>query len=307
MDLSAIIQQMGILFFAVMLGFVGAKTNVMNEESNKHLSRIVLNLTLPCSIIYSVLDNERLLSNAQVALLTAAAFATVGVLIVFARFLVKLLRIPGEQAGVSRFMLIFTNSIFFGFPVIRAILGQDAVFYAGIFNMAFYIFCYTYGTVLVSGSKEKYRFSVKSLLTPMVLASLFSYVIYFMHLEAPQFVYHALQFMDKVTSPLSMMTVGCALAAVSLKSTKGFWRIYVVLIIRMLAFPTIYYYGMGLFISNRMILGVSTIITAMPAPASTTMMCAQYGGDQRAASSGVFFSTVISLVTIPMLSMVLLN
>ncbi|HHU89888.1 MAG TPA: hypothetical protein GXZ22_02380 [Clostridiaceae bacterium] len=307
MNMASIIEQMVVLLFASMLGFVGAKLNIMNDDSNKHLSRIVLNLTLPCSILASVFRNERLLSNSQTVLLTVIAFLTVGILIVVAIFLVKLLRIPSEQIGVTKFMLIFTNSIFFGFPVIRAIFGPNALFYAAIINMAFYIFCYTYGIVLVSGTKEKSHFSWKALLTPMVLASLLSYVIYFIDFQAPEFIVNALMFMDGVTSPLSMMTIGCALAAISFKKTIRAWRVYIVLIIRMLIFPFIYYFLIGLFIDNRLILSVATIITAMPAPASTTMLCANYGGDQTAASAGVLFSTLISLATIPLLSFFLLS
>lgn len=307
MNMSAIIEQMVVLLFASMLGFIGAKYNIMNENSNKYLSQIVLNLTLPCSILTSVFRNERLLNNSQVVLLTVVAFLTVAILIVLAMFLVKLLRIPREQIGVTKFMVIFTNSIFFGFPVIRAIFGPNALFYAAIINMAFYIFCYTYGVLLVSGSEEKFHFSWKALLTPMVLASLLSYVIYFIDLQAPKFIVSSLLFMDGVTSPLSMMTIGCALAAMSFKKTIRAWKVYIVLLIRMLVFPFAYYFLMSLFIDNRLILSVATIITAMPAPASTTMLCASYGGDQTAASAGVLFSTLISLATIPLLSFFLIN
>ena len=79
------------------------------------------------------------------------------------------------------------------------------------------------------------------------------------------------------------------------------------LFVRMLIFPIIYFYLTGLLIDNRLILGVVTIVIAMPAPASTAMLCANYGGDQSVASSGVFFSTLLSLGTIPLLSMFLLN
>jgi predicted permease len=307
MNMSTIIAQIGILFFAIALGFVGSKSGVMNEESNKHLSGLVVNLTLPCSILYSVMSNEHLLDNEQMVMLTGVAFLTVFALIALAALLVKVMKIAPEQIGVSKFMLIFTNSVFFGFPVIRVIFGSNAVFYAAVINMAFYLFCYTYGIMLVSNSKEKFKLRWKMLLTPMVAASLLSYVIYLLDIKVPAFLVNMLQFMDQVTSPLSMMTIGCGLAVVSLRSCMRAWRVYVALFVRMLIFPIIYFYLTGLLIDNRLILGVVTIVIAMPAPASTAMLCANYGGDQSVASSGVFFSTLLSLGTIPLLSMFLLN
>lgn len=305
--MSAIITQMGILFFAILLGFAGAKCGVINADSNKHLSNIVLNLTLPCSILYSVLSNERTLSNQQVVLLTGLAIITVAVLIALASLLVKLLRIPVQQIGVAKYMLIFSNSAFIGFPVTRAILGSDAVFYTAIINMTFYVLNYTYGIILIRNSKEKYHFRWSDVLTPMVVASLLSYVIYFIDFQAPAFLASVLQFMDQVSSPLSLLTIGCALAAVSFRNTMGAWKVYVALLVRMLAFPILYYSLLGLFITNAMILGVIVIIVAMPAPAGTAMLCASCGVDQSVASSGVFFSTLVSLVSIPLLSLFLLN
>ncbi len=301
MDMSPIISQMGILFIVVALGFVGAKSGVLNMGTNELLSRAVTDLILPCSILYSAFSSDRMLNNLQILLLTVVACVTAALLILLAWLLVKIFRIPAEQAGVTKFMIIFSNSVFIGFPVIRVIFGTGAIFYTSIINMVFMLLCYTYGITLVGKCAVKFQFSWNAFRTPMVVSSILAYIIYLTNFRIPSFFVDALGFIDQMTSPLSMLTIGCALAFIPLKNLFAQKRAYVALLIRMVLFPVAFYYLMGLFISNPIILGVATIIVAMPAPASTTMLCARFGGDQSLASSGVFLTTLLSIGTIPLI------
>ena len=301
MDMLPVVSQMGILFAAVALGFIGAKAGVLRADSNEQLSKLVLNLTLPCSVLYSAMDAEKLLSNGQILLLTLVACVTAGVMVLLAAGLARLFGIPPEQRGVSKFMMIFTNSAFIGFPVLRVLFGASSIFYASIFNLVFMVLSYTYGVALIGG-RERTRISWRMALTPMVISSLLAYAIYLANFQAPEYVVSVLKFIDPVTSPLSLMTIGCALATQPMKGAFKAWRVHSALAVRMLAFPVAYYLLMSLFIDSSVILGVTTVIVAMPAAASTTMFCAQYGGDQALASAGVFLTTVLSVASIPLLA-----
>lgn len=305
MDMLPVVSQMGVLFFLVALGFVGAKCHVLDRNSNEMLSRVVIDLILPCSILYSAISGEHLLSNVQTLLLMAVACIIAILLILLAWLLVKIFRIPADQAGVSKFMIIFTNATFVGFPVVRVIFGSSAVFFVAVFNMVFMLLAYTYGVALIGSREQKTHFSWNMLLTPLVISSVLAFTLYLANFKAPAFLIDALGFVDQMTSPLSMLTIGCALAFAPMKNILRAWRVYVMLLIRMLLFPIAFYYLMGLVIDNTLILGVATIIVAMPAPASTTMFCAKYDGDQTLASSSVFISTLLSIGTIPLLCRIL--
>ncbi|MEN6417822.1 MAG: AEC family transporter [Clostridiaceae bacterium] len=301
-----VVSQMGILFAAVALGFIGAKFGVLRADANEQLSKLVLNLTLPCSVLYSALGAERLLDNRQILILTLIACATAGIMVLLAAGLTKMFGIPLEQRGVTKFMLIFTNSAFIGFPVLRVLFGASSIFYASIFNLAFMVLSYTYGVALIGG-RENTRLTWRMVLTPMVISSLLAYAVYLTGFHAPEFLVNTLKFIDPVTSPLSLMTIGCALATQPMKGAFRAWRVHGALALRMFAFPTAYYFCLRLFIVNPVILGVTTIIVAMPAAASTTMFCAKYGGDQALASAGVFITTVLSIASIPLLAGLLLR
>lgn len=302
MNISLLVTQMGILFFTIALGYSGAKLGVTNSETNRQISQIVIKLTLPCTILYSVLGSEHILQVQDVLVLTLVAFVSAGALILFAVILVHVLRIPAEQAGVVKFMLIFSNSAYIGFPVVRIFFGANAVFTAAIFNMAAYLLCYTYGIMLISGKRGKPGDWLQVLRTPIVISSVLAYILYLSKLRVPGLITDAFRFVDQATSPLSMLTIGFALAASPIRKMAGSWRGLAALGARMIVFPAIWFFLMRQFVHNPIILGVSTILVAMPAPAGTPMLCASYNNsNQTLASSGVLLSTLLSILTIPVI------
>ena len=103
MDMLPVVSQMGILFAAVALGFIGAKAGVLRADSNEQLSKLVLNLTLPCSVLYSAMDAEKLLSNGQILLLTLVACVTAGALVLLAAGLARQsIRYDGEMTAADQ-------------------------------------------------------------------------------------------------------------------------------------------------------------------------------------------------------------
>ena len=305
MNMIPIISQMAILFLTVGLGFIGAKTGCMNEDSNGLLSKIVLNLTMPCSILYSVFKSSRVLSNGQVVLLLIMAGFAALIMIILSKILTCLFQIPDIQKGICEFMILFSNSAFIGYPVIRIIFDENASFYAAVVNMVFTTLSYTYGVTLFVKKDENHPLDVKVFLTPMVISSVAACAFYMVNIQIPDFLKDFLGFVDQVTSPLSMVSIGCALAFTSGRYMTRMWRVYLAIVLRMMAAPIFIALIMRLFISNQLMIGIVAIIVAMPAAASTTMFAAKYHGDQALASACVFTSTLASVVTIPLVSAIL--
>ncbi len=299
MDMLPIVKQMGMLFLTMFLGFIGGKTGCLTETSNKVLSSVVINLTLPCSVLYSALCSERVLSNAQVGLLTVEAIIAFAIVTVFAKLLMKLFGIPERERGVCEFMAIFSNGAFMGYPVIRSLFGTDALFLAAMVNMVSSVYSYSYGVYIVKGSGDE-KFRWKELTTPMVIASVLACVLYMLKVRLPQFIMDWMGFVDQATSPLSMMTVGCALAFANRERIRSSWKTDCVVLIRMLVFPLVCYWIITAVTGNELIAGVMAVLFAMPAAASTTMFCARYDNDQGLASAAIFITTVASGVTIPL-------
>lgn len=307
MDITSVISQLIILFLMIAIGFGAAKGKVFPEGTNKILAQLVISVTNPCMVLYSVLGSQRQLSNQEVLLLTAIAIATFALLIVVGRLLPRLLRCPARDKNLYRFMCTFGNMGFIGFPVVNAIYGQSAVFYAAIFNLIFQLVLYTYGVALFSARPEEKWFSIRSLFTPMIICSVLAYIFYLTDFRTPAIVTGTLSMLSNVTSPVCMLVIGIALSHVPLHKVFTNWRLYVISIIRLVVLPLAVFFVLSPWVDNTLILGIATVMVAMPVATMTTLFAAKYGGDQQLAASGVFLSTLMSFITIPLIMWLLFS
>lgn len=306
-DILSVISQMGILLAIVAVGFAAAKCRVFPEGTNKVLAQLVIVVTNPCTVLHSVLGSDRILSNNEVFLLTGIALCVFAVLIFLGRLLPRVLHCPEKDINVYRFMMTFANMGFMGFPVIKALYGDGAVFYASIFNLVFQFVVYTYGVALLAPKDSKNRFSWKTLVSPIIIASVLAYIFYLTDFEAPKIITDGLGMLGNVTSPVAMLVIGIALSKVSFKEVFLNWRLYVINVVRLLALPLLAYLILRNFSTDPIMLGIPVVMLGMPVATLTTLMSAKYGGNEKLAASGVFMSTLFSFITIPLLMFVLFS
>lgn len=299
MEFGALFQTMLSLFAAMAVGFFGAKMGLIDQDFNKKLTSLLLTLLHPCLILSSVMGEEHLLSNLQVLELSAIAAGCYAVLIPLSSLLVRVLRAPRDDWGTYRFMLVFSNLGFTGYPVVRSLFGDEAMFHVTIFVLVFQIVVFSFGVYLISGGAGPFRLDWRMLLRPLVLTAFAAMAIYLLDLRFPAGLSGAVAYVGDMTSPLSMVIIGCSLAALPVREMLGNWRIYALTAVKLVALPLLGYLLLRPLLGLSLELGVATVMLAMPMATNVTILALAYGGNQRLASAGVFVSTILSLFTIP--------
>lgn len=305
MDIQALIQQAVLLFALILIGFAAQKGRFLPGGTRSVLSDLVINVTLPCTMLSSVFSSDRLLSNGQVLLFLAVGAAFYLAMMLFALLVPKLLHAPAEQSGIYRYMTVFGNVGFMGIPVLRALIGADAVFLCSILNIIFNLTSYTYGQVQIAGSPELRKVSLKMFLTPVMIASYLSLILYLLNWQPPAGVSSVLSMLDAVTSPLAMLVIGCSLAAYSFRDIFLEGRVYLFSLIKLVLVPVLTWAVMKPWLHNELMLGVFVVSAAMPVATNATLMATKYKGNVKLAASGVFITTLLSLVTLPLLLSIL--
>jgi predicted permease len=290
-----------LLFVLIFIAYIASKVKLLPANANKVLADLVVNITNPATILYAVATSSHALSNAAVLSILGITLLTLGGQILFARGFTKVLRIDPRPAGVYRFMLVFSNCGFLGYPVLRTLFGADAVFVASMYNLIFQILCFTYGVRQVGGDPSARVISPRTFLTPMVITSVLALILYLTNVSFHPMIVETLSLLDRITSPASMLVIGCVLAAYPLKSIFGRWHIYVFCVVRLLVIPVIVWAILRMFVTDPLILGVMVVLSALPAATNTVLICTKYNGDDSTAASGIFLSTTLSLVTLPIL------
>ena len=297
MNIAGLSQQMFLLFGIIIIGYIATKCKKMDSVTNQKLSMLISCVTNPLQVVSSVLQGERPLENSMVLKITGIAFIIYAVLILLAKALPRILHAKKGQEGVYQFLFIFANVGYMGYPVIEALLGTEYLFCATIFVMTFQLFCWSYGVSLLSGEK---KISWKAFLRPMIVAAFLAYGIYFANIQVPPVCYQLTKTVGSVTSPMAMLIIGCSLAQLSLKEVFGKWQMYVLAVLKLLVLPITGWFILRFLITDKVLLGVFVVTLAMPSATNATIISYQYGGDEKMASSGVFLTTLFSVVTIPL-------
>ena len=272
-----IFVQMVVLFAVGATGYAAKRLNLMDEDFDKKFSKLILNTALPALILASVLTAETLPSATKILWTAGVSCASYVVLVAIGFSITAALRVPDGRKGVFRFMMVFGNTGFIGFPVTAAVFGAEALIYTTVFNLAFNALVFTLGVWMLATDNKygvKIKMSPKSFLSPCIVASVASIALAF----------------------------GSSLANVPARQLVGGPRLMAAALVRLLVAPALVWLPLHFLVSDPVLLGVIVLLSAMPVATNGTMLCYQYGGDSKTMAQGTFVTTLGAVFTIPLLA-----
>ena len=286
MNMSHIFSQMAVLFLVLILGFVGNKTKILTTESNKLLSALILNISGPCTVLASVLDGTASATRHDALVFMLLVLAAIAVAFLVAWPIPRLLRAPRSEAGMYRFLVIFGNIGFMGYPVIQAIFGDGGLFYVTLFNIPFNLVVFSIGILMISGKNEK--LSLKLLLTPTFIASIAAVAIFFLNITLPKIIADTAILVGHITTPGAMIVIGSTLAGIPFREVFSEKRLYPVVAVKLIVVPVLLWFILHFFIQGGMSLGVVVAETAMPTATVATMLSVPVRQQRQAGRQGRF-------------------
>ena len=305
MDMFATINQLSVLFILLIFGYVGCKIKALTPETGKVLTKVVFNITLPCTILSSVIAGNMSIAGGETFLFLLIVFLVYVLYAIVALPTAWALVKDKRLRGLYSFMMIFSNVAFMGIPVVNAIFGPHAVFYVAVFNIPFWILYFSVGVLMISGKSE--GFNAKSLINPSMISSLLVIPLALIGFRAPVIIVEAVRLTGAVTTPASMLIIGVTLASTPLRNVFTDWRLYAMTIVKLIVIPIITWFVFRPFISSELLLGVVTVLSGMPTAAAAAMFAIQFENNEQTASSGVFLTTLLCGVTIPLIVYLLLS
>ena len=287
----------------MIIGYVMYKKRVIDDEANVRYTKLVLNISLPAQIITAFVSRQGDVSKKEVIVVFGISAVIYFIYAVIGALFLITTKVHKRQRGTYMFMMMFGNTAFMGFPVIEAVFGQEAMVYAVIFNVVFNFLVYSIG-VLMIGQDGIQGFSVKKFINMPLMSALVSIVLFFADIQLPEVFMTSLEFLGKVTTPVAMLILGSVLAKMKFKELVDEWRVYVFTAVNLIVIPFVVLWLMSrVFAMPRLVAGVLIVLSAMPVATNSTMLAIEYDGDIPLTSKGIFFTTVLSIVTIPLIAM----
>lgn len=306
-DMTVLVNQLIQLFLIICIGYFVFKIGILNETVNKQINSLVINVTMPFMIISSVLSmTERPETSTIISLFVVSIgfFIIMPVLsFIIVKIMLKTIHIVKARQGVYMFMLIFSNVGFMGMPILQAACGENgstAVFYAAVLNIFFNLSVFTYGVIIIGyGDTIETTLKLKDLISPGILCSILAIILYALNIHFPSTIESAIDTIGDLTSPLAMILVGSTLASMKLKEVFNEWRVYIFTIIKQFVLPILLYPVFRFCIEDDLLFNVMFIEFLMPIANIALMLATQYNLDNKFVSKTIFISTLMSLVSIP--------
>jgi predicted permease len=297
----------GVLLVAATPGFIMQKCRVVSEECIPGFSKVLLFVCQPCLAIYSFsgveLDGEMLASLGVFALLCLAVFAVM----LGGAYLVLYKKCEKPIFRILTIATTFSNCAFFGIPIIEAVMPDRAagvIVYTTVFAVVMNVVGWTIGSAIIARN-VKYMSLKKIIFNPAMIGLVVSLVIALLKIPIHPDLFAMITSLAKMCTPLSMIIMGMRLATMRLGALFVDLRIYLTVAVKQFIMPLVGFL-MVLFLPIASdVKAVFFIMCACPAASIVLNFAEIVGEGQREAANTVLLSTILSIVTLPIMMLLL--
>lgn len=304
MDLALVtLQQVGILFILIIIGFICGKTGVVTAEGKKVLSNLLVTIIMPAMILNSYLSefDPNVLSN----LLLAFGLSTVAMLLAMAISCLVSFKLKTPNKKVLWFAFSFSNAAYMGFPLVKGLFGDEGLLYASAFATMFNVIVWSVGYAVISGEMNAKQVAKSVGKNPVTYAVILGLIIYLGRIPVPEVVKQPISLVGAMTTPLSMIIIGAMIAGSKVKAILGNKEVWLSVVVRLVLIPVInfgLFYILGI---GGMVASVVLIQAACPTAATTSVLAIQFGHDESVGAGTVVLSTICSIVTLTIFALLL--
>lgn len=297
----ALLGKIASLFLIMLSGYVVVRCGFLRAEDSHTLSVLSLYLICPCSIIsaFQIDSTPEIRSGLMLALIAGLVIQLALVLVV------TLLKKPLRLEPVEQTSIIYSNSGNLIIPLVSALLGPEWIVYTCAFTCVQIVLHWSHCKSVICNDVH---IDIKKMLLNVNMLSVFAGIIIFaLGIKLPYFVQSAVDSLAVMIGPAAMMVTGMLIAGMDLKKIFTHKRVWFITALRLLAVPLICVFALRMVSRHTsvpngdMILLITLLATASPSGSTITQMAQVYGGDTEYACSINVVTTLLCIVTMPIM------
>ncbi len=283
------------IFAMVAIGFLIRKLHVVGKEADRVITDLVLYLVLPCNIFHSFMGTQEGVGAAEYLAVLLISCGIQVLSLVYAKFAFP--RETAERRCNLGYAMICSNAGFLGGAVTEGVFGAVGLMLDSIYLIPQRIMMWSAGLSMYTGSMDRRTVAKKVLTHPCVIACNLGLIIMALGWTVPALILAPIEQISRCNTPLTMLMIGMILSEIDLKhlADKTIVRFT---IHRLVLMPLIVWLFCLALSVNKTVTGVSVLLAAMPAGATTTMLSAKYDRDPHFATQMVIFTTLCSVPAI---------
>ena len=296
MDLSGLFNLEFMMFAEMAVGYYLRKRNIIREHEKGVLTKMVVSILLPASIINSFntqIEGDMLTQFAQIFLISCGIQVLCNIL---ASFLYR--RTKERRRPILRYATVVSNAGFLGNAVAEGVYGSEGLLFGQIYLIPLRIVMWTAGLSFFAGKGNGKKALLSVITHPCIIAVFIGILRMVLNIPFPAAVNQTLASLGRCSTPLIMIFLGTILADVGFKTMFVKENLFFC-VIRLLVIPaavTGILYVIGI---RGLAASLSVILAAMPAASTTAVLAAQYDADVEFAADVVVLSTLLSILLLP--------
>ena len=299
MTFFTVFFQMLALLIMIGAGYFVTKKGMLDAHTNNQMSDLIVNIFNPMLVLASAANSVGQISLAAMKLAGIIAVGMFLAFIIAGMVLSPLFEKDRELRKIFQLMFVFSNVGFIGIPVISSIFGAEYVVYVSEFMLVYTLVFYTYGIALMDGKFSKD--SLRAMVNPGTIAGLLAMAVILFEIQLPEFLNTAVTYLVNVTSPMALVAVGFALADSDIKKVFCQPRLYLFSVVKLLVLPLLLLPLLRFAVGTSDLLSVCMVMFGMPVGNMPLILGNQRGLDVTACSAAIILSTVLCVLTVPVL------
>ncbi|MCD8222140.1 MAG: AEC family transporter [Clostridiales bacterium] len=304
MQLEGLFNLQIMLFLEIGLGWFLRKKELITAEGKRVITDLVIDVFLPCNIIQAFqieLTRDVLMSSLQILLVSIVLqlFCTVISATCYRRF-------PEGEKKVLKYATLCSNAGLLGNPVAEGLYGSLGLMYASIYLIPQRIIMWSVGLSYFTESSSKKEVVRKVVTHPCIIAVAIGMVLMVSGIPLPGFLSRTISSIASCNTAVTMILIGTIMAGADLRTLLTKTDVFYAGI-RLVFIPCVVLAGCLLAHTDPLVASVAVILAAMPAGSTTVILASKYHQAEEFASKIVIFTTLLSVVAIPVWSLILMR
>ena len=297
MNFNNLFNMQGMMFALMILGLFLRKREIITDKNKGLLTDLVIDVTLPCSIIKSFeMDfDAEVLKSCLVIFLVAIA-------IQIGTYLLGLVLYPHcetRRKKVLQYATICSNAGILGNPIAEGVFGSVGLLYASLYLIPQRCFMWSLGLTYFTECPDKKSLVKKVLTHPCIIAVFIGLPMMIFQITLPGVVRQTVHTLAGANTAVSMLLIGSILAGQKLRGLWDRMTIYYAFV-RLMLIPFLVWLPCFLLGLEPLVTGVAVVLAGMPAASVTAILAAKHDCDAIFAARCVVSSTLLSMLTVPL-------
>lgn len=301
------------IFILISVGLFASHKKWLDRNIAQAFPKLLINFSIPANVLVTFSKSFTAEELGKAGILLLAPFAAIVAMILLAQLAARIFKIPKTRRGVFSVLFAFSNSVFIGFPVAQALFGDSGMPYAVFYYVAMTVCFWSFGYYSIKCDADKLTGTVKKISIPEILKKVFnvpliavavSVLMVLFGIKLPALLSKPAEFLGSLTTPLSMIFIGCVLYDIGFTHLKMEKGIAIALIGRFAVSCAVMFGSCLLFGVNGLARNVFLTQISLPAMSQAVITSDLVGADSGFAAKGVAWTTLLSLITIPAIILV---